>query len=238
MEKISERRALSVFWAHLVYTEAALQAIETTAPLAGPITDHLEKFEAVMKLDLQSQREVIRAQAHCVIADGNLDGGLRRAQNDALHEVRQDRKDRRYSTLFRENIHRMVRHALPKQVEVATEVVQKLALSIYDDAFRDRNVPLLTRLIEAGRAALDTRRRAAHDRVEARLEIAAWKEEASVLRQSVYGQLIDLAARNRQDRAWAEQFFMPVTRPSGANADGDEDTEEDPPEADPVVVET
>jgi hypothetical protein len=49
------------------------------------------------------------------------------------------------------------------------------------------------------------------DRVEGRLDIRTWKEEANAARLTVYGQLLTMAAKNGRGKAWAEGFFPRVS---------------------------
>ncbi|MEZ4297513.1 MAG: hypothetical protein R3B70_21305 [Polyangiaceae bacterium] len=67
-------------------------------------------------------------------------------------------------------------------------------------------------------------------RVEGRIDIRAWKDEANAARLTVYGQLLAKGAKNGQGKAWAEGFFPRAS----AVAPEEEEGEEVAPPADPA----
>ena len=238
MRNLDTRRSLQTFWDDVVYTEAALLADDETAALAAALTEHLADHERVAKIDRDSRRATLQAGARANVADGGVDEGIRDLHNDTLHDVQQDRSERRYATLFPQPLNRMIRHALARQLEGATEIVERLGLSLFTEAFRDRHRGSLGALIERGRAALASRRTAALQRTEARLEIQAWKEETNALRLGIYSQLLSIAAQQRHNRRWAEQFFMRHRSSSGVEEELIEDIQTEDGEGTTDTLET
>jgi len=188
LRTISTSSSVLAFWADLVFLEAALLADEETVSLAVPITGALAQFTDILTVDLNTRRAVLQAAARGSVADTKLDGGLRSLFSGTLHLVEQDRKRVQFSTIFPENIGRMVRHALKRQVEVAVDIASKLALKIYPEAFRDERLGLLQPLIDKGKAVLDEQRAAEIARVDGRLDVQAWKKDVNAVRDSVYGE--------------------------------------------------
>jgi hypothetical protein len=223
MRTVSLDRSIVQFWEELIYTEAALRAYEETAALAAPVTATLDDFAKIMQVDLDTRRALIQARARAVIADENLDDGLREVHSNTLHLVRQDRSRKEYQTLFPGALTALIRHALAKQIAAALAVIQKLGLSLFEPAFREAQVAVIKPLIDKGEAVLDERKDAELGRVEGRLEIETWKEEANAVRMSVYAQLLTVASGTKRKRSWAEGFFPTTSaRSSRDDADADE----------------
>ncbi len=217
MRSLPLNRSVFVFWDNLVYAEAALLATPETAPFADVLTAHLATFGPLLEQDLGARRGLLQAYARGRIADGGVDDRLRTLHADALHAARQDRDAPGFRALFPDGLAERIRHALARQLVIAADVVEKLSLRHFDDAFRAAHVPALQAAIEAGRAALEARRKAELARTEARLDVQAWKEEANALCLATYSQLLALAARERRGRAWADAFFLGETRDRAAD---------------------
>lgn len=208
MRRLDPSRAILVFWADLTFHEAALLADNEAKHLAAPVTQVLTEFETVFKLDLDSRREVLKTAAQASIADNNLDGGIRGLHSGALFLVKQDRSRDEFKTLFKDNIGRVVRFALKRQVEVAEDLVQKLGMKMYADEFKTPHVAALQGLIDAGKNVLGAVRAASIGRTEARLDIRAWKDNANAVRLANHGELLALAAKAGRKKDWAEAFFL------------------------------
>jgi hypothetical protein len=233
MRVVPESHSLFSHWESLVYTEAALLADERTAPLAAPITEHLETFGSVLDVDMTTRRAGVQANARCSVRDMSLDEVIRDVQSTSLFEVRQDRSAPSYKALFKEAISQIVRHALKRQVEVGQRLLENLGLSVVPEQVRAKG-PALKTALDQGRAVLDERRTAEVGRAEARITIAEWKEESNALRLAVYSQLLALAAKERLGRSWPEGFFP--GEPTSRDAEPPVDDPEPPTLTPPVAV--
>lgn len=239
MYTIQLHRSLLVFWEDLVFLESALLASTLTRHLADPVTEHLALFDTIFAGDLATRRELIRVSARSSVADFDLDEGVRDLQSGLLHEVRQDRKDRRYTTLFKQGLSHVIRHALANQVNELERLVKQLALPIYTDAFRERWTTRFHVLIAYGREVLDQREAAETGRMHNRLKIDDWKNEANAIRLSVYAELLAIAARERKPKSWARTFFPAAQTRSGTRPvvdDADLELEPAPGEEEPAPV--
>lgn len=223
MRRLDPSRTVLVFWADLTFHEAALLADAETKHLAAPVTQVLAEFETVFKLDLDSRRESLKASARASIADRNLDGGIRDVHSAALFLVKQDRAQNEFTTLFSDNIGRVVRFALKRQIEVAEQLVQKLGVKLYSDEFKKTHTAALQGLVDAGKGILAAVRAASISRTEARLDIRAWKDNVNAVRLATYGELLALAAKKGNKKDWAEAFFLSA---ENAPERDDDDAEE------------
>jgi hypothetical protein len=231
LRNIAPSSAIVVFWQDLVFLEAALLADEETKDLAALVTPALDEFPSILQRDLDTRRAVIQAQARAFVADGDIDMALRSLFSAVLGLVQQNRKRQEFTTLFSSSIADVVRHALRKQIEVASSIVDKLSLKLYPDDLRNTHTKLLGGAIKRGKAVLEEMRKAETGRVDGRLDIRTWKDEANAARLNVYGQLLTLAAKNGRGKAWAEGFF-----PRAASADA-ADEASDAPEPSPAAAE-
>lgn len=220
MRAIRSDSSVLLFWQDLVFLEAALLADAETKALAAVITPVLEEFPEVLKLDLDSRRGIIQASARAYVADAAVDQTIRRLFSAVLGVVEQNRDRQEFTTLFPTHIGDVVRHALRKQVEVAQELVHKLALKIYDDSLRDPHTKTLHAAIKRGKAVLEEVTQAEMGRAAARIDIRTWKDEANGARLTVYGQLLAMSVKNSRGKTWAEGFF-----PRGSSSSGPEDDE-------------
>jgi hypothetical protein len=209
------------YWQDLVFLHAALAADNETKHLAAVVKPVLDEFPAILQRDLDTRRAVIEASALAYVADAGIDDVIRSLFSAVLGLVQQNRKRQEFTTLFSTHIGDVVRHALRKQIDVAKDLADKLALKIYPDELRTTQTKKLKTSIKRGNGALDDVRKAEMQRVEGRLEIGAWKDEANAARLTVYGQLLALAAKNGRGKAWAEGFY-----PRAVAAAADEDEEE------------
>jgi hypothetical protein len=226
MRALSPSSSIQRYWEDLTYVEAALLANDDTKALAAVVSVSLAEFEQVSKRDLDTRRAVIQSRARSSVADGNLDESLRHVHANTLHLVRQDRSQREYTTAFPGALTGLIRHALAKQIVAARELVERLGLSVYAADFRDAQVALITPMITKGEVVIDERRDAELGRVEGRIELETWKEDANAVRMSVYAQLLGIASKSKRKRSWAESFFPASTSRSKSDdsdeLDGDE----------------
>lgn len=207
MRVIDTRFSLLSFWQHLVFTEAALLANPETHPLAAPFSALLDDFQGLHGTDLATRRATLRAQARAVMADVNVDDGIRRLHSDTLNAVTQDRDDSIFKGLFKSDLAATIRFALARQLTIAEELVASLALSIIPASLKSHAAKLQA-LIAAGQAVLEERRTARFQRAEAGLAFENWKGDVNALRLSTYGALLGIAAKQKRAKAWAEGFFM------------------------------
>lgn len=211
MRTIATSLSVLTFWQDLVFIEAALLADEETTALATVITPILDEFTTILQRDLDTRRAVIQASARSYVADAHIDQVIRSLFSVVLGLVNQNRKRPEFTTLFPSHIGDIVRHALRKQIDVAVDMIDKLALKIYPDDLRMAQTKLLQAVVKRGKAVLDEVRKAETGRVDARLDIQTWKDECNAARLTVYGQLIALSAKNGRGKAWAEGFFPRAT---------------------------
>ena len=99
---------------------------------------------------------------------------------------------------------------------MTSEIVEKLGLKIFPDDLRTEQTKALNALIQKGKAVLADTQKAAVGRVEARLDIQTWKQEANAAQLTAYGQLLATAAKSGRNKAWAEGFFPKAGTASGA----------------------
>jgi hypothetical protein len=208
MRTIQLSFSLFTFWEDLVFLEAALLADEETKLLVGPVTKLLAEFPGALQADMETRRGLLQSFAHGAIADRNLDRGIRTLFSATLHLVGQDRKRTEFVTLFDTHIGNIVKYALRRQVDVAEGIFAKLSLGIYPDAFRTEHTMRLGVLINAAKTVLDDHKKAEVARVDSRLTVRGWKEDANAVRLSVHGQLTTLAAAKRYGKPWVESFFL------------------------------
>lgn len=229
MRKIHPTRAILVFWADLTYHEAALLADDDAKHLAPPVSKALEDFNAIFKLDLDSRRGILKANAKSSVADAHLNERIRKLHSAALHLVDQVRKRPEFNSLFSETIDKVIRFALKRQVDVAEKLVETLGLKIYSDDFRAAHVGALQTLITKGRTILGEVRAAEIARTEVRLDIRAWKDDVNALRLANYGELTTIAAKTGRPRDWAEAFFLASKSAADESDDDAEDQAGDAP---------
>lgn len=222
MRRIDPSRSILVFWADLTFHEAAVLADEGTKHLAAPVTQTLDDFDVIYKVDLDSRRAVLKANAKASVADVHLDEGIRKLHSATLFLVDQVRKRPEFKSLFSETVDKVVRFALKRQVDIADKLVETLGLRIYSDEFRSAHTGPLQTLISVGRTVLGDVRSAEIARTEARLDIRAWKDDANAVRLANYGELTTIAAKTGRSRDWADAFFL-KTKASGVDEDDDAD---------------
>ncbi len=224
MRTIASSLSTLTFWQDLVFLEAALLAGDETKALASLITPILDEFQTILQRDLDTRRGVIQASARAYVADADIDQTIRGLFSSVLAFVSQNRKRPEFTTLFPSHIGDIIRHALRKQIDVAVDLVDKLALKLYPDDLRSSQTKLLNVVIKRGKAVVDEVRKAEIARVDGRMDIQAWKDETNAARLTVYGQLLVLAAKNGRGKSWAEGFF-PRTPAADSGGDAAEPTE-------------
>src|SRR5690349_4236140 len=136
MRSIPFSSSVLKFWQDLVFLEAALLADDTTKHLGAVITPVLDEFPAILQKDLDTRRSVIQASARAFVADTRIDDVIRGLFSSVLALVQQNRKRQEFTTLFSTHIGDVVRHALRKQIDVAKDLSDKLAMKIFPDALR------------------------------------------------------------------------------------------------------
>ncbi|MBK9263297.1 MAG: hypothetical protein IPM54_26275 [Polyangiaceae bacterium] len=228
MRRIDPSRAVLVFWSDLVFHEAALLADDEAKHLAAPVSQALDEFNTILKIDLDTRRGELKASARASIADAHLNDALRKLHNATLFLVGQDRKQPQFKTLFSESIDKVIRFALKRQIEVAADIVGKLALKLYTDDFKTTHVGLLQPLIDHGKTIVQEVRGAALARTEARLDVRAWKDNANAIRLANYGELVAIAGRTGRKKDWADAFFL--SNKTAPVDDTDEQGDEDDPD--------
>lgn len=234
MRTIQRSSSVLRFWQDLVFLHAGLAADDGTTHLAALVKPVLDEFPAILQRDLDTRRAVIEASAHAYVADAGIDDAIRGLFSSVLALVQQNRKRQEFTTLFSTHIGEYVRHALRKQLDVAKDLTGKLALKLYPDDLRTTQTKRLNATVKRGAAALEDTRKAELQRVEGRLDIATWKDEANAVRLSVYGQLLALAAKNGRGKTWAEGFFPRLTATAGDEEDEDVAPPDAPEEAEPA----
>jgi hypothetical protein len=232
MRTVPLSRSVLAFWQDLIFLEAALLADEETRELAAPVTAHINLFMPTLQREVDTLRAVIQSNARLSVTDARLDLGIRGLFSSTLHLVNQSRKHPAFTSLFSTHIGAVVRHALKRQVEVARELIDKLALPHYTPEFRAAQTAALQPLIERGAEVLEAQRQAELARTTGRIDVRAWKEEANAVRLSVYGSLIALAAQNGRSKAWPEAFFQ--RKGGGTDESGSDDPVDDEETTDDV----
>jgi hypothetical protein len=234
MRQITISSATLTFWEDLVFLEAALLASPDTAPLAEPISAHLNEGEALMQEERTQLRGTLQARARGVIADSGLDDAIQGSHNDVLHHVQQDRKAKAFTSLFKKPLSHLIRFTLPRQVLIGQDLMKSLTLPLLPEDLRARLRALLDDRLKVASAVLTEIEDAEMSGARLRLKLADWKADANTVRTAVYGDLLKLASANKRHRSWAERFFLPSTSssaPAAAAQDTPDDLPSDPPSA-------
>jgi hypothetical protein len=223
MRVLGLARGAELFEEDLTFLEAGLLAEPEAVGLAGQVAALLEEGQALEQRRKALRRAQLQRKAQAVAVDGRLDEQLRALHADALHAVKQDRKDRAFSSLFAENVQMTTRYALRRQVEVARGLVARLGLGLLPEELRARHTSALGALIEEGARVLEAQDQAEMEMARLRLELEDWKRDANAARMQVYGALLEVASGKGLRREWAERFFAQPEERGGAS-----DAERDP----------
>jgi hypothetical protein len=224
MRKLKPTSSLLTVWTDLVFLEAALLARPETYALAAPVTELLGRFDALLQSDLQTRRTRVQSAARVAVADLGLDMALRKLHNKVLAVVEQNRKAALFGYLFPEVLSKLVRYALPRQIEVTESILKKLAGDPTPAEVREGHEKTLKDLVRDGAARIDERSQAGIAREQVRLQADDWKQDAEGVRQSVFGDLVKLAATLNEGRERADTFFQAASE----RGDGEEAAADDP----------
>jgi hypothetical protein len=218
MRQIPISSATLTFWEDLVFLEAALLASPDTAPLAEPVSAHLNEGEALMQEELTQLRGTLQARARGVVADIGLDDAIQTSRNDVLHHVQQDRKAKAFTSLFKQSLSQLIRFSLPRQVTVVRDILKSLSLPLLPDDLTARLKQRLSDRLNVASAVLTEIEDSVMGTARLRLQLTDWKADANAVRTAVYGDLLKLAAANKRPRSWAERFFFAASSSTSSSA--------------------
>jgi hypothetical protein len=226
MRVLGLARGAEWFEEDLTFLEAGLLAEPEAAGLAVQVAALLEEGQGLEQRRKALRRAQLQRKAQTVAVDGRLDEQIRALHTDALHAVKQNRKERAFSSLFDQTIPATVRYALRRQVEVARGLVARLGLGLLPEELRVRHTSALGALIEEGARVLEAQDQAEMEMARLRLELEDWKRDVNAARMQVYGALLEVASGKKLRREWAERFFA---QPEERSASGSERDASDEP---------
>jgi hypothetical protein len=208
---IGHDEALDWVWEELVYTEARLLGDPLTPGLAPPVTNTLERHQSVQLGQKNAWRSEIVAQAMCDGADVALDETVPEVSRNMLLIEKGNRKSARYVRYFASAPNAIQRLGLASEVERVRPWVPSLK-GEPEQALQDLGARLEGE-VAVGASALTQRETSATARADHRVrEIYRFIDDVNALRLATYGQLLDIASRNKRSRSWAESFFRRTQR--------------------------
>ena len=210
--------SLLAYWEELVYLEAACLARPETAHLAAEVAAELDSWQPLFQADLARRRADAKMRASVAMADLGLDMGIRATYNALLGAAGQNRKAPAFADVFKATLGVLIAPGLRKQIDVAADIIKRLALDAVPTALRDGHVAILTALVTTGKVALDVRDNADVDRVRHRRSTTDWKQAVNAVRLGVYAELLKIGVANGHGKAYAEAFFATGEDPAPVGA--------------------
>jgi hypothetical protein len=212
---IRETESLEGIWEELTYTEARLMKDALAKDLAPTFATLIERWEKVDRGQLQVWRAEVQAQAEVDAVNDELDELTRELGATLLKVCRGERTSPRFVRYFRENVHAVVRMGLATQAE---------AMATWPESLASEPEPELTAMgaklgdvLKGASNALRGRETAAARRSDQRVrEVLGFVDDVNAARTSVYGALLQRAAKDGRSPAWAERFFRKEARSPAA----------------------
>ncbi len=204
-------RPLAAFWEELFYLNASLRSNSKTVGLGRVVEGRLATFDAIERADREVRGVVLMSQAGAAAAEDNIGELVRDLYMLVLVEVRNSRKDERYTKLMSVSESIFVRYNFDVKKTEVMRMKSVLKQSIYGDVFRDRANTILDGILLEIEGALSEELEMVEKRAQHRVDVNVWKNETNRVRLEVYAELIGLAGSDK--KAWARGFFLkPVTR--------------------------
>src|SRR5690554_985022 len=147
MNVIDDGRPLDTYWGELFYLNARLKSNPKTVGLALPVEEQLATFDDLSREDRSVQGLVIMSEVQAKAAEDNIKDDVLDLYMLVLAEVKKNRKDERYTKLIKVNESAFVRYNFGAKKEEVMRMKSVLKQTIYDDAFRDRVLVILDRVL-------------------------------------------------------------------------------------------
>ncbi|MBI4817995.1 MAG: hypothetical protein HY791_17165 [Deltaproteobacteria bacterium] len=214
MKVLDPTSSLQSFDDALVFSESACLARPLTEGLAVELTarsKEIDELEANKKLN---RRNLRRAQARAVVADGDIDALIKKMQSAALALTEQNRNVAWFVTLFFATLAELTRPALTKQIGIAEELIERLSDAGVPVTLRETFEPLLKGAVARGREIDAARKELRRQRRNLRIEESELKTKINQTRTQTYGKLLNVSG----SKAEAEKYF-----PSPQRIEADEE---------------
>lgn len=205
MNIVSISSSIGVYYKELVFLESRLGAEEKTAHLKGMVAAQRGKYDAIWRAEREIEFDIADTQAQTKTAEVRVESYMEEAYSLALHEVKQKRKDLRYSKLISMNFSTFRQQSFPVQKEDILRMKDVLELDMYDDSFRNAMNPLLDRAVVEIDRIVVLQKQLDRKRMFYRQDVDAFKNETNQVRMDVYGELIQLS--DTPGESWARSFF-------------------------------
>lgn len=205
MNLIHDGRPLDVFWGELFYLNARLKSNPKTVGLALPVEEQLATYDDLLREDRSVRGMVIMSEVQAKAAEDNIKSEVLDLYMLVLAEVKKNRKDERYTKLIKVNESVFVRYNFSAKKEEVMRMKSVLKQTIYDDAFRDRVLVILDRILSEVEGAMAAELDAEEKRAQHRVDVKKWKDQANAVRLHVYAELIQIGGDDA--KSWARGFF-------------------------------
>lgn len=199
--------SLEIFWDELVFVSARLEAEPSVKHLAPPVNEHLAKYERLASAGRELRRSGVLTKAQAKTAEARVEAHLVEVSSATLYEVKQQRKDLRYSMLFKMNMSEFARLNFTALKDEVLQMKTVLKLSQYSDTFRDAQNQVLDQIVSEIDTSLENQKAIDERELFHRVEVKAWKDMANTIRLAVYGELVQMPGV--RSKAWARSFFLP-----------------------------
>lgn len=207
MNVIAIKYSMEAFWGELVFVEARLKAEPTARHLVAPVEAHLAKYEKLLGTERELRRAGILMRAQSKTTDGRVVAHVAEVNSATLYEVKQDRKDPRYSMLYRMPVSDFGMLSFGAQQEEVMRMMTVLRLPQYDDLFRDAQQEVLEHALLEIDGITEAQKQLADREMFHREDVKMWKEKANDVRLEVYGELVKTPGM--RSKVWARSFFLP-----------------------------
>lgn len=205
MNVIATDRPLDTFWEDLFYLNARLKSNPKVVGLAVLVEEQLATYDDLLREDRSVRGMVIMSQAQAKAAEDNIKSEVLDLYMLVLAEVKKNRKDERYTKLIKVNESVFVRYSFSAKKEEVMRMKSVLKQTIYDDAFRDRVLVILDRILSEIEGAMAVELEAEEKRAQHRVDVKVWKDKANDVRLYVYAELIQFGGDGA--KTWARGFF-------------------------------
>ena len=200
----------------LLFTEIALELAgadgdKEVAALGAPIGKLHTRWQDLLSVRHQQERQQIRANALCKRRNVLLDGVLKTIHNATLSAADQQRKATLFTHLFPKPLSTLTKPALEGQIKVAEAFVERLAKSDAHAALRKLYEKDLRASIADGVAALKERDAATATAAELTRRIDVLWADANAALQNMDGALKQLASKRQLGKEWVDSFFPDTT---------------------------
>src|SRR5690554_6812837 len=207
MNILNVEYSLEVFWDELVFVSARLEAEPAVKNLAAPVNEHLAKYEVLASAGRDLRRSGVLTKAQAKTAEARVEAHLVEVSSATLYEVKQQRKDLRYSMLLKMNMTEFGRLNFTALKDEVLQMKTVLKLPQYSDTFRDAQNQVLDQILAEIDTSQESQKAFEERELFHRVDLKAWKDMANTIRLSVYGELVKMPGV--RSKVWARGFFLP-----------------------------